>query len=39
VEITRFQVHQFAVSMKELTEWFGLELARMMVDELVGTTN
>jgi hypothetical protein len=33
VEITRFQLQQFTVSMKELAEWFGLELSRMIVDE------
>jgi hypothetical protein len=26
VEITRFQVQRFTVSIKELAEWFGLEL-------------
>jgi hypothetical protein len=33
VEITRFQVQRCTVSIKELTEWFGLEVARMVVDE------
>jgi hypothetical protein len=33
VEITRFQLHQFTVSMKELAEWFGSEVARIVVDE------
>jgi len=33
VEITRFQLHQFTVSIKELAEWFGLEVARIVVDE------
>ena len=33
VEITRFQLQQFTVSMKELAEWFGLEVARIVVDE------
>jgi hypothetical protein len=33
VEIGRFQLQQFTVSMKELAEWFGLELSRMIVDE------
>jgi hypothetical protein len=33
VEITRFQLQQFTVSIKELAEWFGLEVARMVVDE------
>ena len=30
VEITRFQLERF---IKELAEWFGLELARIVVDE------
>jgi hypothetical protein len=33
VEITRFQVQRFTVSMNELSEWFGLEIARIVVDE------
>jgi hypothetical protein len=33
VEIGRFQLHQFTVSMKKLAEWFGLEVARIVVDE------
>jgi len=33
VELTRFRLQNFAVSMKELAEWFGLELARIAVDE------
>jgi hypothetical protein len=33
VEITRFQLQQFTVGMKELAEWFGLEVARLVVDE------
>jgi hypothetical protein len=33
LEITRFQLHQFTVSMKELAEWFGVEIARIVVDE------
>jgi hypothetical protein len=33
VEITRFQLQQFTVSVKELAEWFGLELSRIVVDE------
>jgi hypothetical protein len=33
VEITRFQLQQFTVSIKELAEWFGLEVARIVVDE------
>jgi len=33
VEIWRFQLQQFTVSMKELAEWFGLEISRIAVDE------
>jgi hypothetical protein len=33
VEIARFQLQQFTVSIKELAEWFGLELARIVVGE------
>jgi hypothetical protein len=33
VEIGRFQVQRFTVSIKELAEWFGLEVARIVVDE------
>ena len=33
VEITRFRMQWFTVSMKDLAEWFGLEVARLMVDE------
>ena len=33
VEVTRFQLQRFTVSMKELSEWFGLEIARIVVDE------
>jgi hypothetical protein len=33
VEIERFQLRRFTVSMKELAEWFGLEIARIVVDE------
>jgi hypothetical protein len=33
VEITRFQVQRFTVSIKELAEWFGLEVARLVMDE------
>ena len=33
VGITRFQLQQFTVSIKELAEWFGLEVARIVVDE------
>jgi hypothetical protein len=33
VEVTRFQLQQFTVNMREVAEWFGVELARMLVDE------
>jgi len=33
VEVTRFQLERFTVSIKELAEWFGLEVARIVVDE------
>jgi hypothetical protein len=33
VEIGRFQLRRFTVSIKELAEWFGLEVARLVVDE------
>jgi hypothetical protein len=29
VEIGRFQLQRFTVSIKELAEWFGLEVARI----------
>ena len=34
VELARFRLQNFTVSMKELAEWFGLELARIAVDEM-----
>jgi hypothetical protein len=33
VEVTRFQLERFTVSIKELAEWFGLEVARIVEDE------
>jgi hypothetical protein len=33
VGLTRFQLHQITVGIKELAEWFGLEVARLVVDE------
>jgi hypothetical protein len=33
VEITRFQLQRFTVSIRELAEWFGLEVARIVMDE------
>ena len=32
-EITRFQIQQFKVNIKEVAEWFGLQVARIVVDE------
>ena len=34
VELARFRLQNFAVSMKELAEWYGLEVARIAVDEM-----
>jgi len=33
MEITGFSLQGFMVSIKELAEWFGLEVARIVVDE------
>src|SRR5262249_40851650 len=33
VEVSRFQFQRFTVSIRELAEWFGLEVARIVVDE------
>jgi len=33
VEIERFQLQGFTLSIKGLAEWFGLEVARLVVDE------
>jgi len=33
VELARFRLQNFTVSMKELAGWFGLDLARIAVDE------
>jgi hypothetical protein len=33
VGVTRFQLKQFTVNIKELAEWFGLQIARIIVDE------
>ena len=41
VEIGRFRFQRFTVSIRERAEWFGLEVARLVVDEclpLPGTT-
>lgn len=40
VGLARFQLQQFTLGIKELAEWFGLELARLVVDEcLLGRRN
>jgi len=36
VEIGRFRFQRFTVGIKELAEWFGLEVARLVVDECLG---
>ena len=33
VEVARFQLGRFTVSIKELAEWFGLQAAQIAVDE------
>ena len=33
IEVVRFELPSLTVSMKELAEWFGLELSRIVVDE------
>ena len=33
IEVTRFELPSFTTSMKELAECFGLELARIVVEE------
>jgi hypothetical protein len=38
VELARFRLQNFTVSTKELAEWFGLELARIAVDECLTPT-
>ena len=37
VEIARFDLPSFKTEMKELAEWFGLELARIVVEECLGS--
>jgi hypothetical protein len=32
VQVARFELPNFTMDMKELAEWFGLELAMMVVD-------
>jgi len=32
-EVTRFQFQRFTVSIKEVAEWFSLEVARIAMDE------
>ena len=36
VEVTRFDLPSFTMSVKGLAEWFGLELARIVVDATWG---
>jgi hypothetical protein len=38
IEVARFEL-RFTVSMKELAEWFGLELSRIVVDECLNGIN
>ena len=33
VEVTRLHLADFAIEIKEVAEWFGLEVARMIVEE------
>jgi hypothetical protein len=33
IQVTRFQVQRFTVNIRELAEWLGLEIARIVVDE------
>ena len=33
IEVTRFEMPSFTMSMEELAEWFGLELSKLVVDE------
>jgi len=33
IEVARLRLPKFTVEIKELAEWFGLELARIVVDE------
>ena len=33
IQVTRFQIQRFTVGIKELAEWFGLEITRIVVDE------
>lgn len=35
IEVTRFQFLEFTVDIKELALWIGLELARIVLDELL----
>src|SRR5262245_30287766 len=38
VEVTRFQLERFTVSIKELAEWFGLEVTRIICGRMTGST-
>jgi hypothetical protein len=33
VEVTRFELPSFTMSMEELAEWFGFELSKLVVEE------
>ena len=33
IEVTRFEMPSFTMSMEELAEWFGFELSKLVVDE------
>jgi len=37
VEVTRCELPSFSVGIKGLAEWFALELARIVVDECLGS--
>src|SRR5262249_58867667 len=37
VEVTRFQLQRFTISIKGLAKWFGLELARMVGTNACGS--
>ena len=34
VEVGRFELRYFTIEIKELAEWYGLEVARIAVDEM-----
>jgi hypothetical protein len=35
IEVIRFDLRSFTVSMKELAEWFGFEFSKLVVDEFL----